>query len=119
MPVRATLLMRFLRKQTACSGRCAVSIVFTPSAKRQFLSAIAHIHADKPGAARAFRRKAESSLRRLSDFPDSGRRLPEFPELPYREIIVAPYRFFYREHDDVIWVVAVWHSAQLPDEPPA
>ena len=96
-----------------------MNIVFTPSAKRQFLSAIAYIHVDKPGAARAFRKKAESSLRRLSNFPDSGRRLPEFPELPYREVNVAPYRFFYRVHADVVWVVAVWHSAQLPNEPPA
>jgi len=31
---------------------------------------------------------------------------------------VAPYRFFYRVKGDTVWVVAAWHGAQLPDEPP-
>ncbi len=47
----------------------------------------------------------------------SGRRLPEFPDLPFREVIVAPYRFFYRVKEKTVWIVAVWHIAQLPKEP--
>ena len=43
--------------------------------------------------------------------------LPEFPDLAFREVIVPPYRFFYRVRDDAVWVVAAWHSAQLPGEP--
>jgi putative ABC transport system substrate-binding protein len=31
-------------------------------------------------------------LKRLERFPNSGRHLPEFPELPHREVIVWPYR---------------------------
>ena len=61
--------------------------------------------------------KAENHLRKLEKHPESGRHLPEFPELPYREVIVSPYRFFYRVKGKVVWVVAVWHSAQLPDKP--
>ena len=45
--------------------------------------------------------------------------VPEFPDLPYREVIVRPYRFFYRVNDPVVWVVAVWHGAQLPEDPHA
>lgn len=30
---------------------------------------------------------------------------------------MAPYRFFYRVKDRTVWVVAVWHGAQLPGEP--
>jgi hypothetical protein len=30
---------------------------------------------------------------------------------------VAPYRFFYRVADKTVWVVAVWHGAQIPEEP--
>jgi hypothetical protein len=37
--------------------------------------------------------------------------------LPYREVMVSPYRFFYRLKGKVVWVVAVWHGAQLPDAP--
>jgi len=56
-------------------------------------------------------------LRRLEKFPESGRVILEFPELPHRELIVAPYRFFYRVKGKTVWVVAVWHGAQLPGEP--
>ena len=94
-----------------------MKIKFTPSARNQFLSAIKYIHRDKPSAAINFRNKAETILRRLEEFSDSGRVIPEFPELPYREVIVPPYRFFYKIKDDIIWIVAVWHGAQLPKKP--
>ncbi|MEW6113162.1 MAG: type II toxin-antitoxin system RelE/ParE family toxin [Thermodesulfobacteriota bacterium] len=90
---------------------------FTPTGEEQFLALLAYIRRDNPSAAADFRLKAEHSLRRLESSPDSGRRLPEFPGLPYREVIVNPYRFFYRLKGNVVWVVAVWHCAQLPDEP--
>jgi len=92
-------------------------ILFTPAGRRQFLEAIAYIYRDKPSAALAFRQKTEKSLSRLRKFPKSGRPLPEFPELPFREVIVKPYRFFYKIKDNGVWIVAVWHGAQLPDEP--
>lgn len=92
-------------------------ILFTPTGRRQFLDAIAYIHQDNPSAAAAFRRKAEKKLTRLKEFPDSGRLLPEFPDLPFREVIVSPYRSFYKVKDNTVWVIAVWHGAQLPDEP--
>lgn len=92
-------------------------IQFTPSARRQFLNALEYIRRDRPIAARRFLERAEKSLRRLTRFPKSGRPLPEFPDLPFREVIVTPYRFFYRVKHDTVWIVAVWHGAQLPREP--
>jgi plasmid stabilization system protein ParE len=92
-------------------------ILFTPTGRRQFLEAIAYIHRDNPSAARSFRQKVEKALSRLGKFPESGRLLPEFPDLPFREVIVRPYRFFYRAKDKTVWIVAVWHGAQLPEEP--
>ena len=68
-------------------------------------------------AAQRFRERAEHVLTRLERYPKSGRRLPEFPDLPHREIIVAPYRYFYRLQGEIIWIVAVWHSAQIPKVP--
>jgi toxin ParE1/3/4 len=94
-----------------------VKVQFTPSAKTQFLSAVSFIRKDKPSAAIDFRKKAEKILRRLEDFPESGRIIPEFPELPYREVIISPYRFFYKIKYDVVWIVAVWHGSQLPKGP--
>lgn len=92
---------------------------FTPSGRRQFLDAVGYILRHNPAAARRFKARAERVLRRLERLPASGRTLPEFPELPYREVIIAPYRFFYRVADTTVWIVAVWHGAQIPDEPEA
>jgi plasmid stabilization system protein ParE len=94
-----------------------LKVLFTPSGRNQFLTAIAYISRDNPVAAGGFRRKAEKALARLGKFPQSGRILPEFPDLPFREVIVAPYRFFYRLKEKNVWIVAVWHGAQLPVEP--
>ena len=92
-------------------------IRFTPTARAEFLAAIDYICKDKPGAAVLFRRKAEKALRRLNRFPDSGRKLLELPDLFFREVVVPPYRFFYRAERKTVWIVAVWHGAQQPDEP--
>jgi plasmid stabilization system protein ParE len=94
-----------------------MKVQFTPSARSQFLSALSYIRRDKPSAAVNFRNRTEEILRRLENFPESGRIIPEFPELPYREVIISPYRFFYKIKADVVWIVAVWHGAQLPNEP--
>ncbi len=89
---------------------------FTPAARTQFLTALEYIRQDNLGAALKFRQRAEKALRRLEKFPDSGRLIPEFPDVPFREVIVPPYRFFYRRKGEIVWIVAVWHSAQLPKE---
>jgi toxin ParE1/3/4 len=90
---------------------------FTPTADAEFLAVIAYIDVDSPSAAVAFRNRALKALSPLRRFPDSGRILPEYPALPFREVIVAPYRFFYQVKDDTVWIVAVWHSAQLVEPP--
>ena len=90
---------------------------FTPFARQQLLGLIDYIKRDKPTAAVRFRRHVEESLRRLERFPQSGRPIPEFPDLPHRELIVPPYRFFNRVKGKTVWIVGAWHSAQLPEEP--
>jgi len=94
-----------------------LKVLFTPSGRKQFLEAVVYIYRENPTAAIAFRHQAEKVLSRLRKFPQSGRVLPEFPDLPFREVIVTPYRFFYRLKGKTVWIVAVWHGAQLPEEP--
>jgi toxin ParE1/3/4 len=94
-----------------------VDVVFTASARIQFLNAIESIRNNNRSAARKFRRKAGTALKRLSRFPESGTTIDEFPDLPYREVYIKPYRFFYRARFQTIWIVAVWHGAQEPDDP--
>lgn len=94
-----------------------MKIRFTPSARTHFLAAIGYIYREDPKAAIDFRHNAEKVLSRLLKFPQSGRTLPEFPDLSFREVIVVPYRFFYHQKGKIVWIVAVWHDAQLPKEP--
>ena len=94
-----------------------LKVRLTPPAHAQFLAALAYIRADRPSAAAAFRHRVDEALARLGDFPDSGRVVPEFPDLPFREVIVDQYRFFYRAKDRTVWVVAAWRGAQIPDAP--
>ncbi|MHB8069471.1 MAG: type II toxin-antitoxin system RelE/ParE family toxin [Desulfobaccales bacterium] len=96
-----------------------MKVRFTPAARKEFLAALAYIREDNPQAASRFRKRAEMVLSRLEQFPESGRIIPEFPELPYREVIISPYRFFYRLAEENIWIVAVWHGAQLVKKPGA
>ncbi|MCB0037133.1 MAG: type II toxin-antitoxin system RelE/ParE family toxin [Anaerolineales bacterium] len=93
-------------------------IKFTDSGREQFLAAVAYIYRQNPTAARKFKQTAQENLKRLETFPNSGRVIPEFPQLPHREVVVAPYRFFYRVVGETIWVVAVWRDSQRPSEPP-
>jgi toxin ParE1/3/4 len=94
-----------------------VKVRFTPTGDRQFLDVVAYILAERAAAARRFYARALKSLSRLEEFPESGRRLPEFRGLPCREVIVRPYRFFYRVQGTTVWIVGVWHSAQMATEP--
>ena len=94
-----------------------MKIRFTPSARSQFFAGLEYIKEQNPFAALALLSQAKKSLRRLTTYPRSGLKIPEFPELSHREVIVPPYRFFYRVERATVWIVAVWHGAQLPVSP--
>ncbi|ABQ25607.1 type II toxin-antitoxin system RelE/ParE family toxin [Geotalea uraniireducens] len=51
----------------------------------------------------------------MPEFPTSGRNLPEFPDSPYREVIVDPYRIVYRHIPTTaqIYIIAVVHGKRL------
>ena len=91
--------------------------MFTPAARAEFLAVIQYLRLRNPQAAQRFRDHTEKTLRRLGQFPDSAQRIPEFPGLPHRQVLIEPYRFFLRQSHGELWIVAVWHGAQIPDYP--
>ena len=95
-----------------------MKVKFTPSSRVMFLEQLAYVKKDNPSAALLLRKKCEEALKRLQDFPESDRTIPEFPELPFKEVVVGPYRFFYRVKNQTVWIVAVWHQAQVKHQPP-
>lgn len=68
---------------------------------------------DSPRAAEALVERVLTAMERLAVFPESGRVVPEFPALGYREIIVSSYRVLYRLESNTVWIVAVVHGRRL------
>lgn len=53
---------------------------------------------------------------KLADHPRMGRVVLEYNEETLREIIAGNYRIAYRIKEDTIYIEAVWHVRQLPNE---
>ena len=90
---------------------------FTPQAERQFLDVLRFLMQRDPAGAAAVHRRTEDAIALLREHPFAGHAIPEFADLPHRELSVTPYRLFYRVADDAIWIVAYWHDRQQPERP--
>ena len=56
-------------------------------------------------------RATPSAADRLSTFPLSGRKVPDFPLLPFREVIVEQYRVIYRVNEqNKVFILAIVHT---------
>lgn len=96
-----------------------MKVRYTPEAEDRFFEVLSALASVNPFAADRFSRKVERVYPRLAKFPRSGSRVREFPGPLLREFIVEPYRFFYfiDERRKTVWIVDVWHGAQLPAYP--
>jgi addiction module RelE/StbE family toxin len=90
-------------------------ITVAPSARRDLRDIVRYISLDSKERAVEFGRFLIESTRRLSDFPEMGRVVPEFKDPSVREIVVrSSYRVVYRvKHaDQRVEVVRFWHAAR-------
>lgn len=72
------------------------------------LEAIAdYIALDNPTAARRLVSGVFESVERLERFPSSGKRPPELPRSPYREVVVTPCRVSCRLEDGAVFLLNV------------
>ena len=83
-------------------------VLFSPSARREFLEAVRSLKRDEFYKALQILSHVKSQMLQLRMYPQSGRRIPEFPIQPYREWTMGPYRIFYRTQNQIIWIAAVW-----------
>ncbi len=90
---------------------------FTSPAELAYAAVLDYLSERSPNAAVQLAQEVEHSLDRLLRFPQLGHAIPEFPSSNFKEIIVGSHRFFYRVARDTIWIVGVWHGAQIPAEP--
>lgn len=82
---------------------------------------VEYISRDSTFYARQFGEKVVLATRRLRDFPESGRRIPEADDDNLREIIVQGYRVMYRFEADAVLILAVMHGSRdlsKPDSQP-
>lgn len=71
-------------------------IVWTEKAKQDLEAIADYIALDKHSAAAKLVQEVFKATRRLEVFPESGRRLPELLDYPYREMVLNPCRVIYK-----------------------
>ena len=72
-----------------------------------------YIALDDSVAAARYVQKVFDRVERLEAHPKSGKRPPELPRTPYREVVVAPCRIFYRIERDAVCILYVMRSERL------
>ena len=73
------------------------------------------ISKDSPQYARLFVSDIFQAVERLSEFPKSGRMVPELNDPVVREIIFGNYRLVYRFKAKLIELLTIYHGARLLD----
>ena len=67
-------------------------VALSPSARRDLRDIVRYISLDSPERAVTFGQFLLNSTKRLADFPEMGRVVPEFDDPSIREIVVRSYR---------------------------
>jgi len=87
-----------------------MKVLLTGSGCRQLRTAIETIHSRDRDRARRFRAETESLLTTPDEIDRRGAPLPEFADLPFREVRIDNYRFFFRAEGNTLWLAGVWNT---------
>jgi len=90
-----------------------VVVCWTEKALEQLREIGAYIALENVDAAKQVVQMVQGAVDRLEDFPESGRRIPEYPQLPHREVVVPPCRVFYKVQGQIAWIVYVCRSERI------
>ena len=93
-------------------------IVWTARARQDLKEILEYIARDSRAYAQSFALRLRKKVGRLSDFPESGRLIPEDPELGIREVLVENYRVLYRFALGRVVILTVVHGARRMGPPP-
>ena len=86
-------------------------VALSPSARRDLRDIVRYISLDSPESAVILGQFLVSSTKRLADFPEMGRVVPEFGDPSLREIVVRSYRVIYRvDHGDCRCPILAWRT---------
>jgi plasmid stabilization system protein ParE len=93
-----------------------VTLRWSPLAIERVVEIGEWIAVDRPLTATTIVEGLFDAVERLTDFPLSGRQVPEFQRSDLREIIYDQFRIVYRIRDDHIDILTVRHTLQLLSE---
>lgn len=87
-------------------------IIWAPQAIDDVLGIRAYIRLGSERYADLTVRRIVACIQRLSEFPDSGRIVPERNNPEIREVIVRPYRIVYRYRGSLVEIVTVFRASR-------
>ncbi|MDZ8096558.1 MAG: type II toxin-antitoxin system RelE/ParE family toxin [Nostoc sp. DedQUE05] len=94
----------------------AYQVVWSSKALEDVEAIVTYISRDSTAYAAAVVQRIIDVTRHLSNFPFSGRIVPEFGDDNIREKFVYSYRVIYRIQDDILTIAAVIHGKRLLDK---
>ncbi len=95
--------------------RAKYKIVWTAKARERLREIVAYLQQFSSAAAARIGKQIAAATRRLADFPESGRRVPELPGTHYREVIRGNYRIVYEVAPPrVVRILTIRHGRQAP-----
>ena len=91
-------------------------IVWSPFALERVAEEAERIASDRPSAAEAWLDRVFAAVERLSEFPESGRSVPELRRPEIREVLYRDYRIVHRVDSDAVVILTVRHARQHTSE---
>ena len=85
-------------------------VVWSARALADVEAIASYIATDSPAYAANVVRRIVGLTKTLSEFPRSGRKVPEFDEDSIRELIAYSYRIIYQADDAEVTIAAVIHG---------
>lgn len=92
-----------------------MKIIWSPLALERIKEIVEYISQDNLSAAENWVLKIFEKVKKLEDFPQLGRMVPEVERQEIRELIYAKYRIMYRISETYISILTVRHGHQLLD----
>lgn len=90
-----------------------MKVVWTRQARARLAAIEDYIAQDDPEAAARWANRLMQRTKALGSFPESGRRIPERPRSPLREVVVGNYRIVYSIGAKRLEVLTVFEGHRL------
>ena len=92
-----------------------INIVITETAFADLEDIENYISQDSPVIARRFITRIFDKIDQLSEYPQSGKPVPEFNDNTIRELLLNKYRIIYQFNNGQINILRIIHGARLLD----